>query len=1261
MGVVYEAFDREQQLAVALKTLQRADPAGLLQIKEEFRSLRDISHPNLVALGELFEEEGHWFFTMELVAGVDFVEYVRPHRPTTGDGSTRTGPRDTPTAAEERSESGPDTPRGAAPIPRGPQGGDDCARMFTTDEEERLRRALEQLIEAADTLHAHGMVHRDLKPSNVLVTPEGRVVVLDFGLVTGSSASGRPGGAPPRTIAGTPRYMAPEQMTRATVGPPSDWYSVGVMVYEALTGAPMLTGTASDILRAKLRGDLGPPSSIASGVPADLDHLCARLLAREPDMRPTGAELRQRWGILRSTSTGRGDAAPAVEPAPPSAHPAGTFVGRERELAWMSAEVERARAGEAPCIVVQGESGVGKTALVRELVRRILVDASDALVLAGRSHERESVPFKAIDGIVDGLVRHLLSLRPAARDALGDPNAASLAQLFPVLEHVPEIARARSAAPLGEARDQRRRAFEALRALVGRIAESALLLVVLDDLQWADDDSLQLLREVLRDPRPAGLVVLALVRAPAGAEWRPPSMSRDELLGKSARTLALGPLAPDEGAQLVRALMPARAAISKQVAEALVSSASGHPMFIHELVRHAREGGARDAAHPAEELDLEGLDLDRALWSRIERLEPAPRTLLLRIALAGIPVTNDALRRASQLPGPEYARAIDRLAEGSLARLSGRRRRDAVEPFHDRVRETVVRHASEDTRRGAHRELAEALELTAPGEHETLATHWEGAGEHAKAAQYAGVAARAAEGMLAFDRAARLYGLCLALSGSHIDPGRRRELSLLRAEALVNAGRYAEAAAVYGREAERAPPDRALDLVRLAAERYLQAGRLDEGIPRLDRALAPLGLSFRPTSPWTIARLLAERMRVRVRGLGYVERTEREVDPALLAQLDVLWAATATLGHLDPVAGNRFSTRLLRIALEAGEPHRIARALICEWTYEAALRIGGSRRARELEATIDALVTRMNEPYLFAFRSLVGAMVALTRDGEPDRCLELVTEARTIFAGCRGVAWESAAAELFYMGALHYSGRWGELKQVAMEAYRLARQSGDYSRLGTALLNTAWLVADLPDEAEAGIEEVMRPYEGQPFLVMHYHETMLRSHIAIYRGDPGAYFDECERAWREVKRKLLDRIPLVSATLTMQRARGALAIAAAARGSARAAMLVRARALVPRLRRSHIGWARHHAELIAAGVAHLEGDRRAAIMLLERAERSFERAGIVLHPAIAMQRRAELVGGARGAALAATAAARMRDNGVVAPERMVRALAPGFG
>ncbi len=171
--------------------------------------------------------------------------------------------------------------------------------------EERLRPALAQLARALAALHAAGAVHRDVKPSNVLVTPEGRAVLLDFGLVSAASIETTQSGA------GTPEYMAPEQVAMQPVSGAADWYAFGVILFELLSGRLPFEGLPHEILYRKQHGRAPRLAALAPGVPADLAALCDRLLEADPELRASGPEV---LAALAPAPIGR-----AVDPPPPRA------------------------------------------------------------------------------------------------------------------------------------------------------------------------------------------------------------------------------------------------------------------------------------------------------------------------------------------------------------------------------------------------------------------------------------------------------------------------------------------------------------------------------------------------------------------------------------------------------------------------------------------------------------------------------------------------------------------------------------------------------------------------------------------------------------------------------------------------------------------------------------------------------------------------------------------------------------------------------
>src|SRR3569623_246110 len=372
MGDVFEAFDRDRGEVVALKTLTRADADTFARFKREFRALQSMVHPNLVSIGELICAEDLWFFSMELVDGRHFQEHVR------GD-------------------------------------------------VHGLRAALRQLVVGVHALHEGGLVHRDIKPSNVMITRDGRLVILVFGLETHvdpkrlSYAQG---------LVGMVEYMAPEQATGRQVGEAADWYSVGVMLYEALTGTMPHHGHALQIMVAKQPVEPPPPHELKPEVPRDLSELCSELLAIEPGSRPTATGIARRLGI---------DLVAAARTSAPLVTP--VFVGRERELAELAQSAEAARTQPRVHAVV-GESGIGKSELVARAVRDLVASDPSVIVFTGRCYERENVPYKAFAGIADGIAQHLAA-RPTAEVApLLPPRPTLLVRLFPSFQRIEAIAAA---------------------------------------------------------------------------------------------------------------------------------------------------------------------------------------------------------------------------------------------------------------------------------------------------------------------------------------------------------------------------------------------------------------------------------------------------------------------------------------------------------------------------------------------------------------------------------------------------------------------------------------------------------------------------------------------------------------------------------------------------------------------------------------------------------------------------------------------------
>ncbi len=874
--------------------MPRAEGGPLYHFKREFRAFADISHPNLVTLYELTSDGKHCFFTMEPVKGMDFVDYARK-------GTYR-----------KRSESlkltlddGPARPQRA-----GVATGDSTSLVAAFDPH-RLRAALRQLAEGVSALHAAGKLHRDLKPSNVLVTAEGRVVILDFGLIT-EVASPALGEIP--VIVGTPAYMSPEQGAGSPVGEASDWYSVGVMLYEALTARLPFTGEVRQILSNKQRFEASSPSKVAPEIPEDLDALCRELLRRDPQARPAGREILRRLQVA--------DKSAGAILAKARTMPGALFVGRAEHLAALEEAYQTVTQGHAATVLIHGSSGIGKTALVQRFLRE-LRQREAVLVLEGRCYERESVPYKALDSVVDALTQYLKGFPLAEAAALLPDNTAALARLFPVLRRLEAVRRARfELADVADLRELRRRAFTALRELLARLAEKTHCVVFIDDLQWGDADSANLLEELIRPPAAPPLLLVACYRQEE-AETSPllrALLGWQAKAGRAAevRQLTVEELTPSEARDLATALTGLDSA---SLCEAIARESKGNPFFISELALSGEK-----FAVGAE------ISVDQAVRARVSQLPEPARRVLEVAAVAGEPIELDVARHAAQLLAPEQA-ALAVLRAGHLLRTRKTEGRDEIEMYHDRIREVVASSLDLESLSGHHARLAAVLEASGRANPEALAVHFLGAGNREKAGWYAVTAADQASAALAFDRAARLYQLALGLSPS--PPTAVRDLQVKLGDALSNAGRGAEGAKAYLVAVEGASAAQKLEWQRRAAAQLLISGHVDEGLVVTRALLGAVGMKL-ARAPWrALLSLLLGRARVRLRGLKFREREPSRISAEELMRIDTCWSVAQGLGMVDTIRGADFQARHLLLALSAGEKYRIARALSMEAAYHA--------------------------------------------------------------------------------------------------------------------------------------------------------------------------------------------------------------------------------------------------------------------------------------------------------------------------------------
>jgi eukaryotic-like serine/threonine-protein kinase len=1179
-GDVYEAVDRDRGGRTAIKALRLQHPLAISRFKHEFRVLQDVEHPNLVSLGELIEENGRLFFTMELVDGRDFLSYVRPSQ--------------------------------------------------SEVDEARLRHAFAELGLALEALHARGLVHRDVKPSNVLVTSLDRVVLLDFGLALDVEDHNPTWTGP--SIIGTPHYMSPEQAAGQPAGPASDWYSAGVILYEALTGRPPHEGPIMKILADKQTVEPVPPIELDPRLPPDLSDLCSALLRFSPADRPTSATAVRQLGRERTRrSSKRIAGTPTQGPL---------FVGRNAELVQLRAALDDdvLRDGAPAAVLIRGESGVGKTTLARVFLRSI---ENDALVVRGRCFERESVSYKAFDGIVDGIARALSRMEPATAAAMLPLHAAALADVFPDLKRVKAFADAPSGGLVAQ-RDLRDRVFGALRELLVRLARRHTLVLAIDDLQWADEDSLALLAEIVRPPEAPPLLLVATLRPPGDLE------ARVRAACPQIRTIDLGPLGPAASRELAERLCVLHDVRARIDVDQLSEEAAGHPLFLDELVRHAAGGGTSG-----------GLRLDDALWARATALDDKARAVLELIALAGEPLHHDTIVRAADLAPEQLVRVLSLLRVANLVRSTGALADDTVEPYHDRIHAAIVGHLGTERRRELHRALAIALEASPRRGHEPmLAFHWQEAGRSDLAARHAAEAAADAVATLAFDRAARFYRLALDLG--HPDRG---DLLARLGEALGLDGRGAKAADAYLAAAdETSAAEVALDRRRLAAEQLLISGHIERGLELITTVLAALGMSLPSTPRRALASLVVRRMLLRARGLRFREHQEGEVAASELTRIDLCWSVAGGLAMVDTIRGADFQTRHLLLALRAGEPTRVARALATEGGFHA---VGGARsrcRSAKLFAEAHALLARHPSDYVASLLTGSECIMAY-QAGEWRRSLELTRRAQLEIRNQKMTAtWEHDTIDFFTLYSLFYLGELRELATTAPALLRLANGRGDLfaaTNLRVGLSNAAWLVLGDLDAAREHLDDATRQWTVRWFHLQHYHHLLGEAQIALYAGEAGAGRRALLARWSPLRASQILRISLVHAEVLHLRAR--LAIAAAQYGSPNRDTLLREAARdAKRVSRVSEPAMATLGELALAAVDHSRGNDDRAVARLRACVTRFETTEMAMYAAAARAALGRTIGGDEGAALISVAEGALRAQTVADPARWIAMLAPGF-
>ena len=793
-GFVYRATDQQTGHKEALKILRLNNQDDVLQNRHGFRRMMSIEHPNLVRVNQIYQFENHTCLAMEEVAGVTLARKMKQ----------------------------------LLGLPK--------QEAFDV-----LIKLLRDYGTGLAVMHANGLVHRDIKPHNLMVDHQGRGKIIDFGLVDHFHVDqelemdGWVDGMHLGSRVGTPRYYAPEVIWSKRYLPSGDIFALGVVFTEALhllaseldsqtqapgtidpaeSFSPESEGNAQELLES-----LGELTTL---VPDLIHDACVAMLDRHPSERPTAMRI-ARLGM-------------------PPCHVIDwphedVLVGRSRELEVIKAWVDDIFDGKVSRLHISGGSGIGKTRLIEEAIRYI-ESKRWGQVFFGKCRAREDAPYQAFMQMCD-LIAHRYSQPDREPIQLDYVSAQVMCQSFPVMSTVVESlmkpnesAKSRSLSNGQSADDSlghdandsdsvptRHEALDAGIAICDRLRDLGPLFLVVDDTQWADRDSLNVLDHLRTSEESGnGMGILTLSRQNHQRQRLP-----------ADRWIRLKKLTVEQGVEVLQ-LAADRYGLTVDPNELLALSAAsdGSPFRLQEVAEEFCPDGllASEEARAEFLSDVDPSDpsasfavIDR-FWRRRAGMMSEDAKRLLPLVAAGGKVSTEQLAKLSGL-GDTVDAVISQLHRGRLV-VDEATGGECISIFHDRVADQLIAGLSESEKRKAHLDWANLLISNDDPSHATrIAGHLFAADRPRQAVHFAILAAEKAELLVAKTEAGRWY----KKAADHTEGEEKINLLRLAAKSYHEADQPSLAAECYRELAELTDREEQRQFRELAVILDIQSGR----------------------------------------------------------------------------------------------------------------------------------------------------------------------------------------------------------------------------------------------------------------------------------------------------------------------------------------------------------------------------------------------------------------------------------------------------
>lgn len=1215
-GLVYRAFDLERNAVVALKSLRFHDAVDLFNLKTEFRSLADIYHPNLVELYELVAEPDRCFYTMELVNGTDFVSYVRSYR-----------------------DPGSDI-------------------NFSPDALTRCRLAVSQLMDGLEALHSHHKLHWDVKPSNIMIEPDGRVILLDFGISV-ELQSIVDSVTPFRSGYGTPAYMSPERFADDVPGPAGDIFGVGVMMYEALTGAlPFESDTLQGLELAHRNGPVNP-LDLNSDIPGELGDLILSMLRFDVAERATLEEIRRQLdGQIESEKTGKRAAV---------FRPNGSVLGRGRQIARLHRAFQKGALQRTNLIAVKGAAGAGKSALIGYYANKVQ-KKKNALFLRSRCRHQETVSYNAIDGLIDNLSRYLDLQTEHYGDTISPEKMAALIKVFPVLGRHEFYARAAGHSSLKpDPHAVRADAIEAIAQIFKELIETRRLAIWIDDAHWADKASIEFLWDLFFENPTLNVPVIVSYRTDEKS-----NVALDELVNElegsdqhTVETIDLPPLGLGEIKSLFAELGVRSSGLDDGFFEKLRRDSQGNPFFLHEFARHLQNNPVLQDSKSDSMLGL-----DTILSNRIEELGKVQKVALELVATSGHPLAESAIFGIEADIGSQSV-ALYRLCREKFLHRSVVSGQMCVECYHDLVRKSVLNGIPIGDRPHRHRQLMSFLETHEPENPARIVDHAIGAGEKRKAGGFALDAARQFDDRLAFDQAAEMYAIAIQ---NLDDPKNEKDILANHASALSNAGRPIEAAQQFRLSAERTNSNEMHQAVSVerkakAAFHYTTGCDLRTGHEIFREVFEELGLRFPRTL--TAAFLVSLRNRIVFgRGLKKYDLTaaDRSSEDDLI-RLETLHVSARSMVMLDFAVGDAMISWFLREALRCGDQRNMFFAVGLE--ASAFANIGGNwgkNRSERLMEKAGELSRLLPESYVQALYLQGEASVAWF-EGRWADCAQRAKLAIEIYESeCVGTSFELTVTRSFRLCSLVFQGRYldaaEEEKSIVADAHR---RGDDYALISTQTGFQSLLPLSR-DDPQSALEQTSRTMLNVPedrFTSLHYVHFISTANSLMYMADIAGLTAFFDLRWPQIRRAGFLRLSCIGTFMRDLKSRALLTSLACTVGKNDVRSTNRALREVS----LHAKEVSKHkllphssafASSLMAGVSCMTGQKEAAIDILPDAIEGFEAAGMEMHRLATQYWLGEIMDNSEGMSFKEEAHEKMSKRGVHDPYKFSALLMPAM-